>query len=143
MPHFSVAINGELAGFFEGRKGIRQGDSISPYLFIMVIEVLSKLLERAADNGQLGLHPKCFDPRVTHLLFANDLLVFSDGSRHSLFGIRETMNEFRRISGLEMNPAKSELFFGGYNEIEAAVLSDLVGIQIGVFLTRYLGLPGP
>ena len=46
-PRFSVAINGELAGFFEGKKGLRQGDSISPYLFIMLMEVLSILLNKA------------------------------------------------------------------------------------------------
>ena len=46
-PRFSVAINGELARFFEGKKGLRQGDSISPYLFIMLMEVLSILLNKA------------------------------------------------------------------------------------------------
>ena len=46
-PRFSVAINGELAGFFQGKKGLRQGDSISPYLFIMLMEVLSLLLNKA------------------------------------------------------------------------------------------------
>lgn len=65
-PRFSVAFNGELAGFFRGKKGLRQEDSISPYLFIMVMEVLSKLLERAAENRQFRLHPKCEDPRLTH-----------------------------------------------------------------------------
>lgn len=46
-PRFSVAINGELAGLFQGKKGLRQGDSISPYLFIMLMEVLSLLLNKA------------------------------------------------------------------------------------------------
>lgn len=42
-----MALNGELAGFFEGKKGLRQGDSISPYLFIMIMEVLSRVLNKA------------------------------------------------------------------------------------------------
>lgn len=95
-PRFSNAINGELAGFFSGKKGLRQGDSISPYLFIMAMEALTQLLNRAVDDGRIKLHPKCETPRVTHLLFADDLLIFSDGSRTSLAGIASVMREFKR-----------------------------------------------
>lgn len=107
-PRFSVAVNGELAGFFGGKKGLRQGDSISPYLFIMVMEVLSKLVENASLRNQFRIHPKCSEPRITHLLFADDLLVFSDGLRHSLMCIMSVLHEFKLMSGLEMNAAKSE-----------------------------------
>lgn len=140
-PRFSISINGELAGFFPGKKGLRQGDSISPYLFIMVMEVLSKLLETAANQGSLSLHPQCSSPRITHLLFADDLLIFSDGSRHSLTGIKEVMSNFKRMCGLDMNAAKPKIFFGGYGDIEAAELSGFSGFKIGSFPTRYLGLP--
>ena len=67
--------------------------------------------------------------------------MFSNGTTHSLSGIFSVMDDFKRISGLEMNPAKSEIFFGGYADIEASVLSDLSGFKLGTFLTRYLGLP--
>ncbi|WZZ89725.1 hypothetical protein YC2023_118304 [Brassica napus] len=140
-PRFSIAINGELAGFFEGKKGLRQGDSISPYLFIMLMEVLSRLLDRAQAEGSFRLHPLCSDPKLTHLLFADDLLVFSDGSRMSTAGIKETMNLFKNWSGLDINETKSEIFYGGYSDIQKSVLSDLSGFQRGEFPTRYLGLP--
>ncbi|XP_018473666.2 uncharacterized protein LOC108844879 [Raphanus sativus] len=140
-PRFSVSINGELAGFFAGKKGLRQGDSISPYLFIMIMEVLSKLFEKLVDDEGMRLHPLCANPRVTHLLFADDLLVFSDGSCHSIFGIKGVMRMFKCWTGLDINPAKSEIFLGGYADIEAAVLSDLSGFKRGSFPTRYLGLP--
>lgn len=140
-PRFSISINGELAGFFPGQQGLRQGDHISPYLFIMVMEVLSKLLESAVSSGSISLHPHCSSPKVTHLLFADDLLVFSDGARHSLIGISEVMLRFKSFCGLDMNPAKSEIFFGGYSETEIEVLSTLSGIKVGAFPTRYLGLP--
>ncbi|XP_013639486.1 PREDICTED: uncharacterized protein LOC106344713 [Brassica oleracea var. oleracea] len=131
----------ELAGFFEGRKGLRQGDCISPYLFIMVMEVLSILLNRADQQGEFRLHPLCTSPRLTHLLFADDLLVFSDGSRFSINGIKSVMASFKLWSGLDMNEAKSEIFFGGYTDIHASVLADLSGFKWGSFPTRYLGLP--
>lgn len=140
-PRFSVSINGELAGFFAGKKGLRQGDSISPYLFIMIMEVLSKLFEKLADEEGMRLHPLCANPRVTHLLFADDLLVFSDGSCHSIFGIKGVMRIFKSWTGLDINPTKSEIFLGGYADIEASVLSDLSGFKRGSFPTRYLGLP--
>ncbi|XP_013624949.1 PREDICTED: uncharacterized protein LOC106331168 [Brassica oleracea var. oleracea] len=140
-PRFFVALNGELAGFFEGKKGLRQGDSISPYLFIMIMEVLSRLLNKAQIENKFQLHPLCNSPRITHLLFADDLLVFSDGSRASVSGIKAVMSVFREWSGLDMNEAKSEIFYGGYNDIQASVMADLSGFKRGSFPTRYLDLP--
>lgn len=105
------------------------------------MEALSNMLAQAADNGQIRLHPKCSDPKITHLLFVDDLLVFSDGSRVSLSGIQSVMEKFKTISGLAMNPDKSEIFFGGYSDIASSVLADLAGFKVGSFPTRYLGLP--
>ena len=128
-----MAINGELADFFEGKKGLRQEDSISPYLFIMVIEVLSKLLERAATNNTFRLHPLCSTPRLTHMLLADDLLIFSDGSQSSINGIKMVMASFKTWSGLDMNNEKSEIFFSGYLDIQAAVMADLSSFKRGHF----------
>lgn len=140
-PRFSMALNGELAGFFKWKKGLRQGDSISPYLFIMIMEVLSRLLNKAQIENKFRLHPLCNSPRITHLLFADDLLVFSNGSRASVSGIKAVMSVFKDWSGLDMNEAKSEIFYGGYNDIQASVMADLSGFKRGSFPTRYLGLP--
>lgn len=140
-PRFSVAINGELAGFFRGKKGLRQGDPLSPYLFLFVMEVLSNLLVIAANAGRIRLHPRCSDPKITHLLFADDLLIFSNGSRWSINGICSVMDKFKRMSGLSINPDKSHIFFGGYAGISAQVIADISGFSIGTFPTRYLGFP--
>lgn len=140
-PRFSVAINGDLAGFFEGKKGLRQGDSISPYLFIMLMEVLSRLLDKAESDGLYRLHPLCSSPKLTHLLFGDDLLVFSDGSRSSTAGIRDAMLQFKEWSGLDTNHAKSEIYYGGYSNTQATFLCDLSDFRRGAFPTRYFGLP--
>lgn len=140
-PRFSVAINGELAGFFPGKKGLRQGDPLSPYLFLFVMEALSSLLVKAADSGRIRPHPKCSNPKVTHMLFADGLLIFSNGSRWSLTGICSVMKKIKQISGLSMNPEKSQIFFGGYEDIAAQVLADLSGFSRGSFPTRYLVFP--
>lgn len=86
------------------------------------------------------MHPNCHEPRITHLLFADNLLVFSDGSRHSISGIKKVPSVFKEWTGLDMNLEKSEKN-GGYSEIEASVISDISGFRIGTFPTRYLGLP--
>ncbi|XP_013589283.1 PREDICTED: uncharacterized protein LOC106297625 [Brassica oleracea var. oleracea] len=105
------------------------------------MEALTRLLEEAVDAGLIRLHPMCQEPRITHLLFADDLLIFSDGSRHSLTGIKKVLSDFKALTGLDMNAAKSEIFFGGYTEIQSSVLSDIAGVKLGTFPTRYLGLP--
>ncbi|KAL9810210.1 putative reverse transcriptase zinc-binding domain-containing protein [Arabidopsis thaliana] len=105
------------------------------------MEVLSRMLDSGLLEGKFSAHPLCITPRLTHLAFADDLLVFSDGSQHSLLGISGILQTFHSFSGLDMNPSKSELFFGGYGDSEAAVIADLIGIRIGVFPSRYLGLP--
>lgn len=107
----------------------------------MLMEVLSRLLDRAELTGAVRLHPLCASPKITHLLFADDLLVFSDGSRVSTDGIKDVMSLFKNWSGLDTNQSKSEIFNGGYSDVQVSVLSDLSGFKRGVFPTRYLGLP--
>lgn len=76
-------VNGELEGFFASHRGIRQCCSLSPYIFVMAQNVLSCLLNKAARDGRIGKHPRCDHVSVTHLSFADDILVFSDGSPQS------------------------------------------------------------
>ena len=81
LASFSVQINGELAGYFNSSRGLHQGCSLSPYLFVICMEVLSKLLNKAAEEKKIGYHPYCQEVQLTHLCFADDLLVFSDGKK--------------------------------------------------------------
>lgn len=71
-----ILINGKPNRFFKDKKCLRQGDPLSPYLFIMCMEVLSKLIDNAARDGVFGYHPKCKALALTHLVFADDLVFF-------------------------------------------------------------------
>lgn len=86
---FSIAVNGELEGFFTRARGIRQGCSLSPYLYVILNNILFKLLNRAALAGDFGYHPMCKELGLTYLSFADDILVFTDGTIDSLaMGLR-------------------------------------------------------
>lgn len=78
-PSFSVAFNGSTYGYFKGKRGLRQGDPLSPYIFVLVMNCLSLALEKAAPTGSFQYHPHCEKTKLTHLSFADDLLIFSDG----------------------------------------------------------------
>ena len=82
---FPVIINGASYGFFKSSRGIRQGDPLSPALFVIGAEVLSRGLNSlAAQSGFLGFTVPRGCPPVTHLAFADDVLVFANGSSSSL-----------------------------------------------------------
>lgn len=75
-PSFSILLNGKPKGFFKGKKGLRHGDPLSPYLFIMCMNDLSQLLDKATRGGTFDYHPKSKNLALTHLVFANDMVIF-------------------------------------------------------------------
>ena len=85
---FSVLVNGVLAGFFPSTKGLRQGDPLSPYLFVMGMEVLDVLIRRAVEGGFLSRCSIRGGSRstlnISHLFFADDIIVFCEASKEHL-----------------------------------------------------------
>ena len=110
---FSISINGGLAGYFKRARGVRQGDPLSPYLFVIALNVLLKLLDTAAGYKVFSYHPKCKKVRLTHLSFADDMLIFAKGDLDSIKGIKKILEKFYSFSGLQLNSAKSEIFSSG------------------------------
>lgn len=98
-------------------------------------------MDIAVRDGTFGLHTDCADPLVTHLSFADDLLIFFDGSAESLHGILSVLRDFQRSSGLALNLRKTCLFLDGNNMINSADIASSVGISQGSLPVRYLGLP--
>ncbi|GKD09233.1 RNA-directed DNA polymerase, eukaryota, reverse transcriptase zinc-binding domain protein, partial [Tanacetum coccineum] len=75
-PKFTICVNGERYGYFKGRRGLRQGDSISPYIFTMVMEMLNLIVKNEIrKNNTFKYHFGCRQLKITHLCFADDLII--------------------------------------------------------------------
>lgn len=125
-PKFSVSVNGGLEGYFQGKRGLRQGDPLSPYLFVIVMEVLSRLLSNATAHPSFKFHARCQKLKLTHLCFADDLQLFNYGNADSTSIIKKVLNDFAGLSGLKANLNKSVIFFSGIsNGVKESILHNM------------------
>ncbi|KAG7599383.1 Reverse transcriptase domain [Arabidopsis suecica] len=138
---FSVQVNGELAGYFNSERGLRQGCSLSPYLFVVCMNVLSSMIDKAARNKSIGYHPKCKQMQLTHLCFADDLMVFVEGNKKSIEGALSVFEEFAIHSGLKISLEKSTLYMAGVSEAAKEEIMQQFPFENGALPVRYLGLP--
>lgn len=77
MASYSVLINGEPHGEITPTKGLGQGNPLSPCLFLVCTEGLHSLISKAANNGDIKGVSICRNgPKITHILFADDTLIF-------------------------------------------------------------------
>ena len=140
---FSVLVRVPV-GFFSSSKGLRQGDPLSPYLFVMGMEVLSALIRRAVDGGFIsGCRIRGrgrTEMNISHLLFADDTIVFCEAKKEHLTYLSWILFWFKVASGLRINLAKSEIFPVGEVE-EVDVMAVELGCKVGSLPSSYLGLP--
>lgn len=104
------------------------------------MDVRSKKLDHGAVEHVFKPHPLCYAPLVTHLNFADDLLIFFYGSEDSLTGILSILEDFRKVSGLGINKDKSFLFLDGGDLTDSRQICDSHGISQGSFPVLYLGV---
>ncbi|XP_031248848.1 uncharacterized protein LOC116106632 [Pistacia vera] len=132
---------GELHSFFKSSRGVRQGDLLSPYLFVLAMEGLAGIFRETSHSPGFHYHWRCRQTAITHLCFADDLMVFCrvDGSSVSL--IKSALDYFAKVSGLVTNAEKSQLFLSGVTDEEQIGLKSIMGFQLGQLPVRYLGVP--
>ncbi|KFK27798.1 hypothetical protein AALP_AA8G430800 [Arabis alpina] len=140
---FSTLVNGVPTGTIIPHRGIRQGDPLSPYIFILCAEVLSHLFTRAAASKQLkGMKISHTGPTVNHLLFADDALFFCHAHQLSCTTILRLLSEYERVSGQAINLSKSAITFGAKvrDDIKSR-LRHILNIHNDGGCGKYLGLP--
>ncbi|VFQ89348.1 unnamed protein product [Cuscuta campestris] len=140
-PTYSIQLNGEDYGYFQRKRGIRQGDPISPLLFVLIMEYLSRLLQQLKHNKLFRFHPMCGTLKLINLCFADDLIVVCRADENSIQCVMKVLHKFQRTIGLSINKAKSQIIFGGVDKSTQDRLQKMIDIPIGEFPLRYLRSP--
>ena len=140
---YSVLVNGEPKGMIHPTRGIKQGDPLSPFLFLLCTEGLNSLINNAAANGDIKGYSLCRNgPRLTHLLFADDSLLFCRATIQECQKILDILDTYAKCSGQQINKSKTTLFFSMCTTEE---IRNHVKIALGVpeikQYEQYLGLP--
>ncbi|GKE06123.1 putative RNA-directed DNA polymerase, eukaryota, reverse transcriptase zinc-binding domain protein [Tanacetum coccineum] len=139
---FLINVTGDLRGFFKGKRGLRQGDPLSSYLFTLIMEVLNLIIKRnIVANPHFKYHWKCKDLKITHLCFADDLMLFCHGDSKSVFVLKNLLNEFGNVSGLFPSFPKSTVFFGNVRETCRTKILEVMPFIEGKLSVRHLGVP--
>ena len=141
---FSVLVNRAPINFFGSSRGLRQGNPLSPLLFLVMMEVFSRMMKRVEVAGLFrGFRA---DGRrgeglcVSHILFVDDTILFCDADEDRILHIRMLLLCFQVVIGLKVNALKSEMVsIGEVPNIH--ILADILGCQIGSLPMTYLGMP--
>lgn len=138
---YKVNVNGTLTDSFDAQRGLRQGDPISPYLFVLVLEFLNSILGTLGQDLNFNFHPCCEKMGITHFSFADDLLLFSRGDLGSIKLMYEKFQQFSDATGLKENPLKCQVYKGGVQSEDKQQILEFLGYGEGELLVKYLGLP--
>ncbi|GKC20611.1 RNA-directed DNA polymerase, eukaryota, reverse transcriptase zinc-binding domain protein [Tanacetum coccineum] len=104
--------------------------------------VFTLIMAKNVDNSSdFKYHPGCKELKMTHLCFADDLLVIYHGSVESVKVIKDSIDEFSKVSGLEPNLSKSTIFFGNVNMGQQRNILNVMPFKVGRFPVKYLRVP--
>jgi len=137
----AINVNEEIGPYFQTKKGLRQGDLLSPILFNIVVDMLTLLINRAKANDQVhGVVPHLIDSGISILQYADDTILFIDHNLEQAQNMKNILCAFEQISGLKINFHKSEIFcFGEAKNYENHYM-ELFGCNLGNFPIKYLGI---
>ncbi|CAN1820450.1 LINE-1 retrotransposable element ORF2 protein [Linum perenne] len=140
---FSILVNGVPTEQFTPTRGIRQGDPISPFLFIILSNSLSILINKKGESGAIKgvkLNPRC--PTLTHVLFADDTILFGEASVTEAMAFKKTMELYGQMTGQKVNHQKSSIMFSRKtpDALQTRIRSILGFHDITPF-GKYLGVP--
>lgn len=113
---------------------------MSPSLFVMGTEVLSRLLSKAIITREITYHPLSSNLELTRLGIVDDILIFLKGER-SLNSVLNIFDKFYKMSGLKLNLKKRQIYSVGIDDAIVSEMLRRIGLKQGKLLVRYLGVP--
>lgn len=131
-----------LGFFFLTGKCFREGDPLSPLLFNLVIDVLTRMLSKASQRNIIsGLCTNLFPGGVICLQYANDTILFIDKNQDKAKNLKTVLTCFEKVSGMKINYSKSELIPMGMSQEALVEYLEIFGCVEGKFPIKHLGIP--
>ncbi|GKF08400.1 putative RNA-directed DNA polymerase, eukaryota, reverse transcriptase zinc-binding domain protein, partial [Tanacetum coccineum] len=140
--HTSILVNGSPNPEFSLERGLRKGDPLSPFLFILIMEGLHLSLEEDMRSKRIKgvtIGNPCIN--LSHFFFADDVIILSDWDTHDLQQTTSILNSFYCASGLKTNISKSNLFGIRVTKEDLHTMASVTGCQASSFPITYLSLP--
>ncbi|KAG8371245.1 hypothetical protein BUALT_Bualt13G0067600 [Buddleja alternifolia] len=139
--HLQILWNDEPLDPIEPRCGLRQGDPLSPYLFVLCMKRLSYMIDEAVNNNKWD--PISFSrsgPRISHMFFADDIILAAKSNSKSALSIKAILDAFCLASGLKIRVAKSTVFFAPKTPTVQNEMEEILRFSPTFQLGRYLGI---
>ncbi|XP_026378634.1 uncharacterized protein LOC113273080 [Papaver somniferum] len=135
-----ILLNGNPEGFFKINRGLRQGDPLSPLIFVLIEDVLSRNLTKLFLEKKMTpmLSKRGISP--THLFFADDIMIFCKGNMKSLNNLLVLLGKYQAASGQSVFRHKSKVYYGGGSLSRCRTITDLLDMSVTTFPDRYLGV---
>lgn len=140
---YSVKVNGHLLDPFVLTRGLRQGDLLSPSLFLFVADGLSSLITRRIEDASLrDFRITRRSPGISHLLFADDSLLFFQCNTQQALVIRDILASYENCTGQLLSPGKCSILIGKQvPQADGDAVAAILGVTNTTFDEKYLGLP--
>ncbi|WOL14305.1 hypothetical protein Cni_G23085 [Canna indica] len=127
MGESSVLLNGEQGKWIKHKKGLRQGDPLSPYLFLLIADVFARMLKRAARMHLIKGVSMGGEFNISNLQFADDFVVFTKGDRDDLINLKILLYGYEVMTGLKANISKTEALHVLGNDDKSAKAAGILG----------------
>ncbi|KAF7803052.1 reverse transcriptase [Senna tora] len=139
---YTLLFNGKLSNNFSPKRGIRQGDPLSPYIFILAMEYLNhQILEAISQNQWSPFSFRNSNIKFSHFFFADDILLFSKATVANSLIIKDILTDFSNVSSLDINFSKSKLWFSPSTPpADIDIISSIFNINVSDNLGSYLGI---
>jgi hypothetical protein len=116
---YSIIVNGQVVGNVTPSRGIRQGDPLSPYLFLLCVEALSSMLSKVKSKGLItGMPTSKKGPRLSHLFFIDDSLLFCKANLVEWRRLTKLLEDYKAALGKKLNKEKISNFFSHNTSVE-------------------------